>query len=351
MPWEGEMNKIIRSSADLPKQFSLGKYKDMDKLNPFEWLLLLRHRIFLYENIRMISCDHDYTKEDMEFFVECDPSKEIQNILDRPLDLFDSLYTLKAVKDWGDDDLDRGIICLAGEVTVKDLSVSDYQELELLNGCTRFYLNIKNNESICYPMAVNFMQYCTEARLQYGVLKNMPWEEDEESIYNKTLTGGYYPTLINPFSNDEQLVSDLLNYVHRLREKLNIDPDDYSMIDFQSLQKWASYQILPIMDLMIWSKAYNTKITNSVMCVAAFPTGQYGESNLSKSVFPIIHDFFNLNNSSKFEQALSRFVASEIWKDSDKYFPETHWTKTDWNKFTKGFIAHWLPIKHSEKST
>ncbi|WP_180113064.1 DUF6387 family protein [Acinetobacter sp. YH12073] len=342
------MAKIIRTTQNLPKLFDINKYKNTDRLNPFEWLLLLRHRIFIYENA-CISCgDFDYSEEELDFFGECDPSEEIEKLLANPLDLFDSYYTLKSVKDWNTDDLDQNINQAIYNMTVKDLTVSDYQELELLHDCTKIYLNIDDNESISYPAAVNFMQYCTEARRQYGIFKDMPWADEESSIYHKTLTGGYYPTLINPYSNDEQLVNDLLGYVQKLREKLNINPNEFITVDFQNLQKWASYQILPIMDLLIWSKTQQAKITNSVLCVVAFPTGLYGESNLAKSIFPIINDFFNIELFSKQINGLSKFVASEIWKDSDKYFPENKWSKTDWNRFTKEFIEHWLPIKHSK---
>lgn len=345
------MSKILRTTQDLPKLFNLEKYRDMDKLNPFEWLLLLRHRIYIYDQVCVLEEGGPFTEEELNFFITCNPSEEINKLLENPLNLIDSFYTLKAVSDWNDDDLDESIIHLTNEATVRELSVSDYQELEMLNICAQVYLNIESNQSICYPVAVNFMQYCTEARTQYGIFNKMPWESNKDNPYTNTLLGGYYPTLINPFSNDEQLVNDLLSYVHKLREDLNIDSTDYLTVDFQNLQKWASYQILPIMDLMIWSKSQDAKITNSVMCVAVFPTGIYGESNLAKSIFPLINDFFDCEHNSKQIKALSRFVASEIRKNSDKYFPENKWAKTDWNEFTKGFIAHWLPIKHSEKSS
>lgn len=322
----------------------------MDRLNPFEWLLLLRHRIHIYGQICVLD-DNTFTEEELDFLITCNPNEEINKLLETPLDLIDSFYTLKAVSDWNNDDLDENIIRMTNEATVRELSVSDYQELEMLNQCAQVYLNIESNESICYPVAVNFMQYCTEAKMQYGIFNEMPWESNKDNPYTNTLPGGYYPALINPFSNDEQLISDLVDFVHKLRENLNINSSDYLSVNFQNLQKWAAYKILPIMDLIIWSKAKNAKITNSVMCVVVFPTGIYGESNLAKSIFPLINDFFTGELNSKSINALSRFVASEIRKNSDKYFPENKWTKTDWSEFTKGFIAHWLPIKHSEKSS
>ncbi|MCH7352354.1 DUF6387 family protein [Acinetobacter sp. NIPH 2023] len=162
---------------------------------------------------------------------------------------------------------------------------------------------------------------------------------------NQIYRGYYYPVMINPYSNKDQLVNDILVYVENLREKLNINPDKYIKVDNQTLQKWASYNLLALMDLQIWAKVNNFKITNTVLCVSAFPTGVYGESNLAKSIQPIINDFFDFDGNSKFEIALSRFVAHEIWKDTDKYFPENIFNNSEWKEFANKFVERWLPKK------
>ena len=185
------------------------------------------------------------------------------------------------------------------------------------------------------------MDYCNES---YKKTYNIS-EAFGSDILSQIYRGHYYPVMINPYSNKDQLVNDILVYVENLREKLNINPDKYIKVDNQTLQKWASYNLLVLMDLQIWAKANDFKITNTVLCVSAFPTGVYGESNLVKSIQPIINDFFDFDGNSKFEIALSRFVAHEIWKDTDKYFPENIFNNSEWQEFTNKFVERWLPKK------
>ncbi|WP_151810715.1 DUF6387 family protein [Acinetobacter bereziniae] len=341
------MKRIIKTTDELPSSFDINKYKNMDKLNPFQWLCLLRHRQFVYTNACLIAEKDKYTQDELTDLSECNPIEEIDKILDSPFDFFDSFHTLKYLKDWDNDDLNLSLVETIDDMTVTDLTVWDFHHLVGMNNATNYHLNIKDNEHIPYPIAINFMDYCGEAERQYRLYKNIELEDDS---WIKTFIRGRYPICINPYSNDEQLVEDLLVYVHKLREKLNIDSDNYLKVGFQDLQKWASYQLLPLMDLQIWAKANNIRVTNTVFCVSAFPTGLYGESNLAKSIQPIINEFFDQDQFSRLERALCRFVASEVWKNSDKYFPENNWSKTNWNEFTKDFISHWLPIKHQEKS-
>ncbi|WP_454666157.1 DUF6387 family protein [Acinetobacter calcoaceticus] len=338
--------KVIRTTEYLPSVFNIDKYKDMDKLNPFEWLCLLRYRQFVYSNACSLAEKDQYTENELSFLIECDPIEEINSILSSPLELYDSFHTLKYLKDWDGEDVDRSIIETIDDMTVTDLTVWDYHYLVNMNNSANHHLKIKENEHIPYPVAINFMDYCSEAENQFNRLVN---KEVEGDSWIKTFLRGRYPICINPYSNDEQLVEDLLVYINKLRTKLNINAQDFLKIGFQDLQKWASYQLLPLIDLQIWAKANNIRITNTVLCVSVFPTGLYGESNLIKSIQPIINDILGQDIHSKLEKALCRFVASEVWKNSDKYFPESKWGKTDWNGFTKDFIAHWLPIKNQEK--
>lgn len=339
--------KVIRTTANLPELFDITKYKDMDKLNPFEWLCLLRHRQLIYSNACYLAEKDKYSEDELHFMMECEPKEEIENILKSPFDIYDPLNTLKYMRDWNTDDVDKSIIETIDNMTVTDLTVWDFHHLVGMNHAANYHLNIKDNEYIPYPVAINFMDYCWEADSQFNKIKPTGNEGDS---WTKTMLKGRYPICINPYSNNEQLVEDLLCYVEKLRAKLNINSQDFLKVSFQDLQRWASYQLLPIIDLQIWSKVHNIRITNTVICVSAFPTGLYGESNLSKSIQPIINDWLNQDDFSKLEKALCRLVANEVWKDSSKYFPENKWQKTDWNDFMEKFIAHWLPIKHQEKS-
>lgn len=338
--------KVIRTTEHLPSLFDIDKYKDMDKLNPFEWLCLLRHRQFVYSNACYLAEKDKYSEDELHLMVECDPKEEIENILESPFDIYDPLNTLKYIKDWDNSDLDRSIVETIDDMTVTDLTVWDFHHLAGMNHATNHHLKIEDNEHIPYPVAIPFMDYCAEAEKQFNKYIDKDMEEDS---WIKTLLRGRYPVCINPYSNDEQLVEDLLCYVERLRAKLNINSQDFLKVSFQDLQRWASYQLLPIIDLQIWAKVHSIRITNTVLCVSVFPTGLYGESNLSKSIQPIINDWLDQDNFSKLEKALCRLVANEVWKNSDKYFPENKWNKTDWKEFTEKFIAHWLPIKHQEK--
>ncbi|BCZ13381.1 hypothetical protein I8P62_02220 [Acinetobacter baumannii] len=338
--------KVIRTTENLPNLFDITKYKDMDKLNPFEWLCLLRHRQLVYSNACYLAEKDKYSEDDLNFMMECDPKEEIDNILKAPFEIYDSLNTLKYMRDWDNDDLDRSIVETIDDMTVTDLTVWDFHHLVGMNHSASYHLKIDENEHIPYPVAINFMDYCSEAEKQFN---KHTGRDNEGEPWLKTLLRGRYPVCINPYSNDEQLVEDLLSYVERLRIKLNINSQDFLKVGFQDLQRWASYQLLPIIDLQIWAKAHNIRITNTVICVSVFPTGLYGESNLSKSIQPIINDWLDQDNFSKLEKALCRLVASEIWKNPDKYFPENKWNKTDWKEFMEKFIAHWLPIKNQEK--
>lgn len=323
------MKKIIRTTKELPSEFDLDRYKNIDRLNPFEWLRLIQNRQFFFT----FTC---YALESNNTNRLNAIKNDILKWFEEPFKIYDPTGGFNY-----EDDIEKCIAHNKKEMTVIDMSLQDFFIMQNEYDKANCFFEIDGNSGSLELNNINFMDYCNE---YYKKTYNIS-EAFGSDILNQIYRGYYYPVMINPYSNKDQLVNDILVYVENLREKLNINPDKYIKVDNQTLQKWASYNLLALMDLQIWAKVNNFKITNTVLCVSAFPTGVYGESNLAKSIQPIINDFFDFDGNSKFEIALSRFVAHEIWKDTDKYFPENIFNNSEWKEFANKFVERWLPKK------
>ena len=159
--------KVIRTTENLPNLFDITKYKDMDKLNPFEWLCLLRHRQFVYSNACYLAEKDKYSEDDLIFMLECDPKEEIGNILKAPFEIYDSFNTVKYMRDWDNDDLNKAHDIFEKydkKIEVKEEDINwvkfekeleeqfsiSYQEVKLI--ILAFYKNRQWSE-VCYQYA------------------------------------------------------------------------------------------------------------------------------------------------------------------------------------------------------
>lgn len=95
-----------------------------------------------------------------------------------------------------------------------------------------------------------------------------------------------YPITINPSYPDNVIIEELKKMLVKIRDKRGIH-DRNRVLSKRDLINWASYKLLPYFDLKLLEIYKGIKITNSVICSALYPKGEYGEDNLRKSVEPL----------------------------------------------------------------
>lgn len=108
-----------------------------------------------------------------------------------------------------------------------------------------------------------------------------------EPLFSKEYIFVDYPITINPYYPDHVLIDEFKKMLTKIRSKRSKDNSKYKSISYKDLINWASYKLLPYLDLKLLEIYEGIKITNPVICSVLYPKGEYGEDNLRKSVEPL----------------------------------------------------------------
>ncbi|ENW18326.1 Uncharacterised protein [Acinetobacter haemolyticus] len=116
---------------------------------------------------------------------------------------------------------------------------------------------------------------------------DLPILEVVEPLYSEDYIFVDYPITINPCYPDHVLIDEFKKMLIKIRSKRSKDTSKYKSISYKDLVNWASYKLLPYLDLKLLEIYKGIKITNPVICSILYPKGEYGEDNLRKSVEPL----------------------------------------------------------------
>lgn len=259
------MRKLIKSTDDLPKIFDINKYPDMDKLSAFEWFFLIQTR-FLLHNIldtglaNWIGTDKLTDIEEQEAM-----SLIILSHLDNPM----SLDLFLKYKKHNNDIIDLEISSsdhyyfMYKHLPVNELYEDEFESIQRIVENSGIKLKGLGDDKPFYPVM--------------DILK---------SHFNFNIKQYDYPITINPYYPDHVIFEEFKKILAQIREKLGFNEKNKSLSK-KDLLNWASYKLLPYMDLKILELAENIKITNAVICSVLYHKGEYGEDTLRKSVEPI----------------------------------------------------------------
>ncbi|MGB8695861.1 DUF6387 family protein [Acinetobacter sp.] len=253
------MRKLIKTTDELPQEFCLKNYEGMDRLSAFDWFFLFQAR-YLLTSLLENGIKHFAHPEKLTEDEENEAAQQaIEQLLTMPLQL-DLAFNYKKHN---------------GVVIELDISTSSYHDFmkdhypvkELYEDDLKSLLSCAKNNQIVFNSSKG---------------ETILLGEDYE--FKKLSTT--YPIVINPFYPNHIIFKELENLLIKIRQKIKIK-DSYKVISKKDLLNWASYKILPYMDLKIWELYNGVKITNSVMCSALYTKGEYGEDTLRKSVEPL----------------------------------------------------------------
>ncbi|MCU4314883.1 hypothetical protein KTH46_07570 [Acinetobacter bereziniae] len=283
------MSKLIRTTDDLPKDFNLDKYNDLDKKSAIFWHHALQKRIILH--YYMVYAVEDFSLS-LGFHDRSDDSqlteKEVYNIK--------KIAILNNLKDPCSNELKFDFKRECGKVVEidiyndgnlsylkKHLPVSTFtiEKIKFINLITEKYINNKNFEDANGELCI-----------QDFLTNNLKfWLSPTE-----------YPICINPFYPDNVIFDELKIKLDEIRQKIKID--NRKPLERKDLVYWSSYRLLSFFDLKLWEIFNDYKITRSVMAVTLYPKGQYGEDTIRKSVEPLYDEFLEGDtfDSSGFEQ-------------------------------------------------
>lgn len=258
------MRKLIKSTDDLPKIFDINKYNDMDKLSAFEWYFLIQSRYLLHAMLdkpNPFFVGENLIDEEIEEAVQL----AIETHLNFPLMLDLSInYTKK------NNETITILISnsshysfMKKHLPVNELDIDEFQSLqrmiEFSGKALKRSLDDENNQSIMDLLSSRFGHNVGQCD---------------------------YPITINPYYPDHVIIEEFKKLLIKIRQNVGFNEKNRS-ISKKDLLNWASYKLLPYMDLKILEIFEGIKITNSVICSILYQKGEYGEDTLRKSVEPI----------------------------------------------------------------
>jgi len=305
--------KLIRTIDDLPKDFHLDKYNDLDKESAVFWHHALQKRIVLHFYLI-------YGMDDFSSSLGFREGADDGSLTEKETNNIKELAVLNNLKNPCSNELKFEFKRETGKVVEidiysdenlgyfkKNLPVSDFtvKEFKFISHIIEKYIDNKNYE-----------EANEEECIQDFLTSNLKF----------WLSPSEYPICINPFYPDNVIFDELKLKLEEIRQKIKID--NRKPVDRKDLIYWSSYGLLPFFDLKLWEILKNYKITRSVMAVTLYPKGQYGEDTIRKSVEPLYYEFLEgetfdtsgfekLDNNKKLSvsDGLIRLAYAEIGKN------------------------------------
>lgn len=238
----------------------------MDKLSAFDWFFLIQSRYLLHQDVLENGLSSFAGKDELSDAEEQEATLQIlQTHFENPLSL----------------DLIINYTKHNGEKIVIDVSSSDHYSF------MRKHLPVAELYEDDLQMMLSFAEYRGEIFKSWGDEKPFrPVADVLNSVMDYDLLLYDYPITINPYYPDNVIVDELLKLLPKIRKKIGFNKKNKALTK-KDLLNWASYKLLPYLDLKILELADGCKITNAVICSTLYPKGEYGEDSLRKSVEPI----------------------------------------------------------------
>ncbi|EFH6021803.1 TPA: DUF6387 family protein [Escherichia coli] len=110
-------------------------------------------------------------------------------------------------------------------------------------------------------------------------------------------------------SSDEEIITALQTMLPDLRKGYGIDPVKTEKIGLAKIRKLVDYNIIPMMDLLIWSKYKKVKISNMILSRVLYPdfTKEIrGEDHIKDTDRPVAERSLNGETTRSLEHFISK---------------------------------------------
>ena len=289
------MTKRIKSKRDLPKEFDLKKYEGIENLSDKDLFRQIYWRMewkaktwsddlatyFLEHGCQLPLSDHD-------------PFGEIKNEL--PYEYYDQF---KGGKDFVD----------------------------------RYHSHLKENKRLSTGYGIGLLtrfevMHISQALDQNGDRKGKPFSISDEEVNEllkddianhgklssyisdpvSLIMGGELYVSINLDVPDEILISDMKNLLPKWRSELGIDAEEIQLNNSWSVirKKIIEYNVLPYIDLHLWSSIKGTSIPGGVLAVSLFPDGDKEQFAIAQTIRPFIDRLMNYESLEKLKREISK---------------------------------------------
>lgn len=253
------MGKIERL-RDLPEWFDIANYAGCNQLNAVEW--------YVHINLRSIMHVFYQVAEPIGSDIKAPPLAQL--FRDSPLK---NRRTEEEVAEFIDEGFKR---CLpVRQMCQADLNWSDdfsLNELLELNGIDKVDSTGGHNPELGLQILSKLESFW----------ENGGTEEHHEPI--PILPGWKAPLIVDLNAEDAELTKAFTNWLRATRKEHGKEPFGNQRKLFD---RWATYGVLPTMDLMLWSQETGIRIPRHVMADAVGYAK--GESSYSKTVIPLVN--------------------------------------------------------------
>ncbi|ECZ8026405.1 hypothetical protein AIA23_01820 [Salmonella enterica subsp. enterica serovar Rubislaw] len=140
-------------------------------------------------------------------------------------------------------------------------------------------------------------------------LKNKPITQTMRDFFLNKNSSKMYVSFDLGLSSDEEIISALQTMLPILRKEYEIEPVKTEKIGLAKIRKLVDYNIIPMMDLLIWAKFKKVKISNMVLSRVLYPdfTSEIrGEDHIKDTDRPVAEKALNGEITRSLEYFLSK---------------------------------------------
>ncbi|WP_186390444.1 DUF6387 family protein [Citrobacter freundii] len=249
----------INNKKDLPKWFSLNKYKAFSSMNDNDLLFQLMSRVFA------TSVGNDYRDGYFESVIKDTSVLEVEHLgidaneLDKDLNFLSSGPCQR----------------IAEDLVVKPLTISNVFDMNRFLDWNGFYLNSDEFDS-------------HDEKLQHFDIFYL-----DDSLVHCSIAIS---------SSDEFILASMKRLLPIWRQQLSAvgaKGEEVKTSWEVNRQKLIAYQAFAFYDLLQWERVTGNKITKSVLAAALYPDGEYGEIAIAQTIKGFVEKIFSEKSLEK----------------------------------------------------
>lgn len=280
------MSKKINSKRDLPKSFDLKKYDELESMSDKD----------LFRQLYWRSEDLDVTHTDFpDYGLHCGSNYPLHN------NIGDPFGEIKESKEFSEKQREYeyktkpDLIKMSYDEGVKPLMRFDLSFINKLSSETGYWQG--------KPLVVDddmvgdlFME---DNGMFWAVMR------EPVNLLNDTLEDAIISIDLN--NRDDVLIDSLTKLLPLWRNELN-KPEPQKPVSgtWDSIRrKIIDYKIIPMIDLLSWSKSNESKISLGVLAVALFPDGEKDTIIIAQTIKPFLEKLMKIDSLEKIKKELS----------------------------------------------
>ncbi|EAR6127515.1 hypothetical protein ET349_22960, partial [Salmonella enterica] len=140
-------------------------------------------------------------------------------------------------------------------------------------------------------------------------LKKKPITKTMRDFFLNQNSSKMYVSFDLGLSSDEEIITALQTMLPDLRKEYEIEPVKTEKIGLAKIRKLVDYNIIPMMDLLIWAKFKKVKISNMVLSRVLYPdfTSEIrGEDHIKDTDRPVAEKSLSGETTRSLEHFISK---------------------------------------------